>query len=80
MRPIREVKQKYHGITYPPSLSWVRRIWKRLMCPRGIHLLDEVLSSACTPGRDYERKNWSHYLYCDACGLTVHIAEIEGNG
>jgi len=50
------------------------------MCPRGIHLLDEVLLPACTPGRDYERKNWSHYLYCDACGLTVHIAEIEGNG
>jgi hypothetical protein len=64
--------QTYHGITYPffkVMPRWFRKAWKRIMCPRGYHLLDEVLS---TYGSEP-----SHYLYCDACDMEIVIAWID---
>lgn len=57
---------RYVGLTYPGFLSrWpFRALWRRFMCPRKMHLFDEVASSG-------------HYLVCDACELSVHIALIE---
>jgi len=56
----------YRGITYFKFLDneYIHRIWKKLFCPKNIHLLDEV------GGND-------HYLSCDACDLEVHIKEIK---
>lgn len=61
---------KYRGITYPDIFDheWLRRLWQRYVCPREIHLFDEVESA------DFED---GHRLYCDACGLTVVIKEIK---
>ena len=58
---------KYIGITYPKIFSGRIRLWfwKQFMCPRHRHLFDEVWAS----------NNW-HYLYCDACGMEVHIKGI----
>jgi len=58
---------EYRGITYPKFLRGkiVHWLWKRFMCGRNRHLFDEV---------------WSlddHYLYCDACGLEVHIKAFK---
>lgn len=57
---------KYRGITYPKIFDnkLSRSLWKRFLCPRNIHLFDEVLSE-------------EHYLHCDACGLDVHILGFE---
>lgn len=68
---------EFGGITYPQVFYRFKRLWKLFMCHRGIHLFDEVCGTGVKEGQDYERRGWSHYLYCDACGLTVHIAEIE---
>ncbi len=59
----------YRGITYFPILDNrpVQWLWKKLFCPREWHLFDECLSFA-------------HYLYCDACGLSVHIDGFEEEG
>lgn len=65
---------KRHGITYwgifnrlPKWLSdRIFNGWARWICPKGIHLLDEVVDS--------ER---NHYLVCDACSLAVYISRIE---
>lgn len=53
---------EYWGITYPRLLKYklCNYIWKKLMCPKQMHLLDEVLSDR-------------HYLVCDACGFIVDI-------
>ena len=58
---------KYMGITYPCFLrgKFVLRLWKRLMCRRGRHLLDEVWSP------------YGHCLYCDACRMKVYINHVE---
>jgi len=57
----------YYGVTY--SKYWCKpkrlKLWRRKNCRKNMHLFDEVWT-----GRD-------HYLVCDACGLTVHIAKIE---
>lgn len=57
---------RYVGLTYPGFLSrWpFRALWRRFMCPKKMHLFDEVASS-------------EHYLVCDVCNLSVHIALIE---
>lgn len=62
----------YWGITYPKILypkifsgRIVRWLWKRFMCKRGHHLLDECLSF----------DEW--YLNCDACNLMIHIDKIQ---
>lgn len=62
------MKNSYRGISYPKIFNskLVRIIWKKYMCPKEIHLFDEVWSVD------------SHYLCCDACELMVHIKEIEG--
>ncbi|KKN91207.1 hypothetical protein LCGC14_0220750 [marine sediment metagenome] len=60
----------YMGITYPSFLYWriwrrtVWYLWKKFLCPKNVHLFDEVLSS-------------EHTLVCDVCGLCVHISIIE---
>lgn len=36
--------------------------WKDAHCPKGNHLWDEVWSTD------------RHYLFCDACGLMLHIS------
>jgi len=60
-------KGKYLNISYPFFLGHkvVLWIWKKCMCKRGHHLLDECLSPP------------DHYLYCDACGLSIHIDYVE---
>lgn len=65
--PLREYKADWQGITYPEVLQNDEslKVWKRQNCKRGMHLFDEYSSSG------------EHKLYCDACGLTVHIAGIE---
>lgn len=61
---------RYVGLTYPRFLGWkiwrdlIARLWKKFLCPRHIHMFDEVASS-------------EHYLVCDVCNLAVHIALIE---
>ena len=56
----------YRGITYPKRYdNKIKQAkWRKKNCPKEIHLFDEV-------------KGAGHYLYCDACGLTVHIAGFE---
>lgn len=41
-----------------------KKSWKP-NCKKGQHILDEVESID------------DHYLYCDACGLMIHIKKIE---
>ena len=57
---------KYRGITYFDFLSydWTLWLWKKLFCPRNIHLFDEC-------------ESYGHYLSCDACHLEVHIAKFD---
>ena len=45
--------------SYPPIFDnrFSHWLWKRLCCPRGWHLWDEVLSEL------------GHCLYCDACEI-----------
>lgn len=68
---IAQLLSKYEGITYIGS-SWLHRwgIWKRVFCPKGIHLLDEVQTASDPDG-------WNHYLSCDACNLMVEIGRIN---
>jgi len=61
--------REYYGFTYP---LWMRHIpfWKQLMCKRGRHLWDEVLSGSGTePG--------NHYLVCDVCETEIEIARVN---
>ena len=64
-------KRNYRGITHiisnlPGKLFDIAlSFWKRFLCKRNMHLFDEVWSPE------------EHTLYCDACGLTVHIEKIE---
>lgn len=60
-------KSKYRGVTYPHFLGYrlIYWLWKKWVCPRNIHLLDE-----CESPDD-------HYLVCDACGLAIHIERFE---
>jgi hypothetical protein len=61
---------KYMGITHFTFWGWlpewVYSLWKILFCSNEMHLFDEVLSS-----------DDDHYLYCDACGLSVEIKSRE---
>lgn len=74
-------EQKYHGFSHPRFLGWlgVRWAWKKLLCPRGMHLWDEMLGTGMIGGEDYERPGWEHCLYCDACGAIVHIVGVDIN-
>ena len=42
-------------------------LWKRLCCPIGWHLWDEVASDR-------------HYLYCDACEIEADLSDAEQGG
>jgi hypothetical protein len=57
----------YYGITYPKILArkTIQWLWKRYMCPKGKHLLDEVWS----------QDDW--YLSCDACNLMINIRRVD---
>lgn len=63
-------RSSYAGLTYPSFLEWkiwrktVIHLWRKFLCTRNIHMLDEC-------------ESLEHYLHCDACGLRVHIAYIE---
>jgi len=56
---------KYRGYVYPRCFDNYRMwwVWRKLFCPRGWHLWDEV----STPDESY--------LFCDACGEEVGIHE-----
>lgn len=62
------MRDKWYGITHfvPEFLQgdWLWKLWSKYMCPNGWHLLDEVQSVE------------SHYLFCDACGLSVPLENI----
>ena len=57
-----------YGFDLVPEWLWkiVYRLWKRIMCPYHIHLLDEVYTS-----------DDKHYLVCDSCDLEIGIAYIK---
>jgi hypothetical protein len=62
----------WYNISYPNSEEfrftdeWFE-LWKNLMCKRGYHCFDEMVSS----------EDWgvAHSLVCDACGLQIIIDE-----
>jgi len=60
-----KMDEKWYGITYPlPQVlqtKWLWRLWSKVMCPHGWHLLDECQSLD------------DHSLHCDACGLDIPI-------
>lgn len=66
------IKNKYIGITHPvmneglsdKEYDVILQAWKFANCTHGIHLWDESWSSE------------KHILYCDACGMEVHIEKI----
>lgn len=62
------MKTNYQGITYLlfnfMQTEFILKLWKNFLCHRGFHAFDEVWSTK------------SHYLYCDACELEVHIKKI----
>ncbi len=62
------MKNKYIGITYPGFLGWkfIRTLWKKFMCPRNMHIFDEVLSD-------------KHYLVCDSCDFEIEITIPKGS-
>jgi len=53
----------YHGITHDVPMEELD-VWRKDNCSRGVHCLDEVLST-------------DHYLVCDACELVIGIAYID---
>lgn len=57
----------YRGFTYPKvfanKLVWW--LWKKYMCSKQKHLLDECRSI----------DDW--YLSCDACGIEIHINKVD---
>lgn len=60
--------RKYRGITYLSWLlchNWILWLWKKLLCPRHIHLFDETESLE------------DHYLHCDACEFGVNIESFD---
>jgi len=65
--------KKYVGFTHPLSkdvrlgekeYGVILQAWKTSNCPNGIHLWDEVWNTD------------NHYLYCDACGIEIHIEKV----
>lgn len=57
----------YLGISYlkdgeKPWTEEELRNWKDAHCPNGNHLWDEVIS------------NNNHYLFCDACEISLNIS------
>ncbi len=61
---------KYLGIThfvpyFLERFDIIYWLWRKTMCPRHIHLLDECESLD------------EHYLVCDACQLMVNIEGFD---
>lgn len=63
-----KILDKYHGITHKEMNDKQLHKHKQYKCPKGLHVFDEVLSDS------------DHYLYCDACGLTIHIKNVTMDG
>lgn len=56
----------WFGVTHYVPV-WLLWLWRLLLCRVGWHLLDEVLSAG--------DEGPEHYLFCDACELTIHVTE-----
>lgn len=60
--------KNYLGISYPigflQHIELFYKFWKKYMCKRGYHLLDEVASAT------------HHFMYCDACSMIIDINSI----
>jgi hypothetical protein len=59
------MKIEFYHITNPVwhkvyITNWFYVFWKRLLCSRGVHLFDEILTDSIT-----------EYLICDGCRLAV---------
>ena len=57
-------KSKYFGITHDVPMDKLEE-WRLANCSRNVHAFDEVWSIE------------GHHLSCDACELSVEIAEID---
>lgn len=57
---------KYYGISHGlPTWRWFLALWRKIQCPRGKHLLDEV----------WGMRSW--FLSCDACHLEAYIMTVD---
>lgn len=54
----------WNYISLPSFLQkdWFWKLWANFMCPKGWHLLDEAMSLN------------NHYLFCDACEISIPLA------
>ena len=72
------MKNKYHGIT------WVGKEQLEEDCDELLHIKLWKDSDKCSNGQHLFDEVWNsedeHFLYCDACGLEVHIKEIKKGG
>jgi hypothetical protein len=64
------MKGKWMDITHPCLWDgwlpeFIYQFWKKVFCPKGWHLFDECQSQ------------YSHSLFCDACGLDVKINDYD---
>ena len=71
---MKPVNMEYHGLTHLPVPEFLYGLWKRFLCRRNIHLLDEVMGTGSDP---VTGSDWNHYLVCDACQLMVGIKSID---
>lgn len=62
--PNNRMRELWLDVTYPyifqNIIFWW--LWKKIFCPTGFHLFDEVQSV------------YDHYLSCDACDFVVNIS------
>ena len=65
---------EYRGFGHFPIPRWLLWMWRKLLCKRGIHLWDEVLSSA---GGKEENGGWRWYFCCDACQIEVNVEGVN---
>ena len=62
------------GDNYPNPLQQLfAAIWKKTMCKKGYHCLDEVLSGI-DAHKGYDN---GHYFVCDVCGICYFIDYVE---
>ena len=59
-----ESSWRYYGFTHFVPIRALG-LWRRFMCPRGVHAFDEVFTME------------GNYLHCDACELVVDIAAVD---
>jgi len=66
-------RRRYWGVTHIWVPRFLHNLWARVMCNRGIHLLDEVHSVHEENEPFTDSKGNAHYLVCDACGFELFI-------